>query len=59
LDLTQFLANGVVLVKLELRDSSGKLLSDNFYRLAADSASYRPLARLSPGTTRSQGRSNT
>lgn len=46
LDLSQFPASGVVLVKLELRDASGKLLSDNFYWLGAESASYRALGRL-------------
>jgi hypothetical protein len=46
LDLAQSLAGGVVLVKLELHDASGKLLSQNLYWLAADSASYRPLGRL-------------
>jgi Exo-beta-D-glucosaminidase Ig-fold domain len=48
LDPSQFLATGVVLVKLELRDASGKLLSDNLYWLTADSASYRALGRLAP-----------
>ena len=40
------LSDGVVLVKLELRTSSGELVSDNFYWLGAESASYRRLNRL-------------
>jgi hypothetical protein len=39
-------ANRIVLIKLELRDSSGALLSDNFYWLGADGASYRALNRV-------------
>jgi Exo-beta-D-glucosaminidase Ig-fold domain/Glycosyl hydrolases family 2/Concanavalin A-like lectin/glucanases superfamily/Glycosyl hydrolases family 2, sugar binding domain/Glycosyl hydrolases family 2, TIM barrel domain len=46
LDLKPFLAAGVVFVKLELRDSSGKLLSQNFYWLGAESSSNRPLDTL-------------
>jgi hypothetical protein len=46
LDLAPHLSNGVVLVKLELRNSSGHLLSDNFYWLAAQSSSYRQLNKL-------------
>lgn len=33
-------------VKLELRDSAGKVHSDNFYWLAADGPAYRALGRL-------------
>jgi hypothetical protein len=40
------LSDGVVLVKLELRSSSGNLVSDNFYWLGAESASYRRLNRI-------------
>ncbi len=36
----------VVLVKLELRNSAGQLVSDNLYWLGATSASYRQLTRL-------------
>ena len=36
----------VVLVKLELRNSSGEMVSENFYWLGAESASYRRLNRL-------------
>jgi Exo-beta-D-glucosaminidase Ig-fold domain/Concanavalin A-like lectin/glucanases superfamily/Glycosyl hydrolases family 2/Glycosyl hydrolases family 2, sugar binding domain/Glycosyl hydrolases family 2, TIM barrel domain len=46
LDLAPLFSNGVLLAKLELKDGSGKLLSDNFYWLAADSASYRRLNKL-------------
>ncbi len=46
LELAPLFSNGVLLVKLELKDGAGKLLSDNFYWLAADSASYRQLNRL-------------
>jgi hypothetical protein len=46
LDLKQFLDSGVVFVKLELRDASGKLLSQNLYWLGAESSSYRALGRL-------------
>jgi hypothetical protein len=46
LDLAQFLANGLVLVKLELHDADGKLLSENLYWLGVDGPSYRALGRL-------------
>jgi hypothetical protein len=46
LDVAQHLATGVILVKLELRSADNRLLSDNFYWLAADSAAYRALNRL-------------
>lgn len=46
LELGQYLASGMVLVKLELRDASGKLLSQNLYWLAGESAGYRALGRL-------------
>ena len=36
----------VVFVKLELRSAAGELVSENFYWLGAESASYRPLSRL-------------
>ena len=50
LDLGQQVKDGVALVKLELRDSSGKLVSSNFYWLAEDPASYRQLNRLPQAT---------
>jgi glycosyl hydrolase family 2/Ig-like domain-containing protein/concanavalin A-like lectin/glucanase superfamily protein len=46
LDLAPFLKENVALVKLELRDSSGKLVSDNFYWMGGTSADYRKLNRL-------------
>ena len=50
LDLTSFLQTGMVLVKLELHDAQGKLLSDNVYWLGAESSSYRELNRLHAAT---------
>jgi len=47
LELAPLLANGVVLVKLELRNASGDLLSENLYWLGTDGAAYRALNRLS------------
>lgn len=38
--------DAVVLVKLELRNPAGELVSENLYWLAAESASYRRLNRL-------------
>jgi Exo-beta-D-glucosaminidase Ig-fold domain/Glycosyl hydrolases family 2/Concanavalin A-like lectin/glucanases superfamily/Glycosyl hydrolases family 2, sugar binding domain/Glycosyl hydrolases family 2, TIM barrel domain len=46
LDLAPHLKSNVALVKLELRDSAGKLVSDNFYWLGGDTADYRKLNRL-------------
>ena len=48
LDLAPFLSSGVVVVKLELHDASGQLVSENLYWLAADRWSYRALGRLAP-----------
>ncbi len=39
-------ASGLVLVKLELHDAGGDLLSDNFYWLGAKASSYRALTHL-------------
>lgn len=48
LDIASLLSeNAVLFVQLEMRDSSGKVLSHNFYWLAADSTSYRALNQLS------------
>ena len=41
-----FAENPVVLVRLELRGPSGELMSDNFYWIGTDGASYRALNRL-------------
>jgi Glycosyl hydrolase 2 galactose-binding domain-like/Exo-beta-D-glucosaminidase Ig-fold domain/Glycosyl hydrolases family 2/Concanavalin A-like lectin/glucanases superfamily/Glycosyl hydrolases family 2, TIM barrel domain len=46
LDLAPQIRDNVVLVKLEMRDASGKLVSDNFYWLGGESADYRKLNRL-------------
>jgi Exo-beta-D-glucosaminidase Ig-fold domain/Concanavalin A-like lectin/glucanases superfamily/Glycosyl hydrolases family 2/Glycosyl hydrolases family 2, TIM barrel domain/Glycosyl hydrolases family 2, sugar binding domain len=46
LDLAPFLAEGVVIVKLELVDASDKMVSENLYWLGAESSSYRALTRL-------------
>jgi hypothetical protein len=46
LDLAPFLKENVALVKLELRDSAGKLVSDNFYWMGGTSADYRKLNRM-------------
>jgi hypothetical protein len=46
LDVAPLLANAVVLIKLELRNAAGQLVSDNLYWLGADSSSYRQLNRL-------------
>ncbi|HTU35577.1 MAG TPA: LamG-like jellyroll fold domain-containing protein [Candidatus Acidoferrum sp.] len=49
LDVAQlFASNDVVLVKLVLRDGTGKILSQNLYWLAASSPDYRALDRLAP-----------
>jgi hypothetical protein len=50
LDLTQPLAAGVILIKLELHSADNQLLADNLYWLAADSPNYRPLNHLPPVT---------
>jgi hypothetical protein len=46
LDLAPLMASGVVLLKLELHDNAGKLLSDNFYWLAGEAPQLRQLNRL-------------
>ena len=46
LDLKPYLAHGMVLVKLELTDSSGKVVSSNLYWLGDQAAQYRELTRL-------------
>ena len=49
LELAPLLSSeGIVLVNLELRNSSGEVVSRNFYWLGADNASYRRLNRLPP-----------
>jgi hypothetical protein len=46
LDLGPLLGDGVVLVKLELHNASGQLISDNFYWLGAKTSSLRALNKL-------------
>ncbi len=46
LDLAPFLAQGMVIVKLELVDSAGKTVSQNLYWLGSEPSSYRELTRL-------------
>jgi Exo-beta-D-glucosaminidase Ig-fold domain len=46
LELSPLIANDVAFVRLELLDGTGKLVSDNFYWLASDSATYRQLTKL-------------
>ena len=41
---------GVILVKLELKDAAGKLLSENFYWEAAHKADYKGLGAMPPAT---------
>jgi hypothetical protein len=48
LDLAPLIAEDVVLVKLQLKNAQGQLLSDNLYWLSADYANYRQLNRLPP-----------
>jgi hypothetical protein len=50
LDPAPLFANGVVLIKLELRSAAGQLVSENLYWLGADSSAYRQLNRLPPAT---------
>ena len=48
LDLAPLLANGVVLVKLQLKSAGSEVLSQNLYWLAAKSSDYRALDKLPP-----------
>jgi Exo-beta-D-glucosaminidase Ig-fold domain/Concanavalin A-like lectin/glucanases superfamily/Glycosyl hydrolases family 2/Glycosyl hydrolases family 2, TIM barrel domain len=50
LDLAPYLAKGMVIVALELRDSAGNVVSQNLYWLGAKSSSYRELTRLAPAS---------
>ena len=43
-------AAGVVLVRLELKDAGGRLLSDNFYWQAATHTGYKRLETMAPAT---------
>ncbi|HEX6881646.1 MAG TPA: glycoside hydrolase family 2, partial [Terriglobales bacterium] len=46
LELEPLVANTMAIVKLELRDGSGRLLSDNLYWIGGDNSDYRQLTRL-------------
>ena len=46
LELAPLLGNGVVIVKLQMTDGSGRVLSDNLYWIGGNSRSYRTLTRL-------------
>lgn len=48
LDLAPYLVQGMVIVKLELLDANGSVLSQNLYWLGAKSSSYRELNSLGP-----------
>jgi Exo-beta-D-glucosaminidase Ig-fold domain/Glycosyl hydrolases family 2, TIM barrel domain len=48
LDLAPILANGLVLVRLEMKSASGDVLSRNFYWLGEKSEDYRALDKLPP-----------
>jgi hypothetical protein len=50
LDLAPLMVTDVILVKLELRNASGELISDNLYWLGATSPAYRQLTRLPAAT---------
>jgi hypothetical protein len=48
-DIAQFIGQeGIVLVALRLRDTAGKMISDNTYIQAKDDASYQKLNALAP-----------
>jgi hypothetical protein len=46
LELAPLMAENMVLVKLQLKDAVGRLLSDNLYWLSADYENYRQLTKL-------------
>jgi len=50
LDLAPLMLKDVILVKLELRNAAGQVISDNLYCLGATGASYRQLTRLPAAT---------
>ncbi len=49
-DLAVHLKGNVAFVKLELRDRTGKTISDNFYWLGEATSDYRKMNRLAPAT---------
>ena len=50
LELEPLEKDAVVLVKLELQDENGKMISSNLYWLTEESQNYRELTRLAPAT---------
>lgn len=50
LDLTSLLSKGLVLVRLQLADATGAVLSNNLYWLAGQPAQYRTLTTLASAT---------
>jgi hypothetical protein len=59
LELDKLLSDGMVLVKLGLRNPTGELVSENFYWLGADSESYRQLNRLAAASVSATASSST
>jgi hypothetical protein len=59
LDLGQYLAQGMVLVSLELRDTHGMVVSQNLYWLGARPSSYRELNKLAPTQLKSSASTST
>ena len=59
LDLSPYLANGMVLVSLELRDAQGRVASQNLYWLGAKPSSYRELNHLAPTNLKTSARTTT
>jgi hypothetical protein len=56
LDLAPLMGDGVVLVKLELRDSGGAVVAENLYWLGTTSAAYRKLGRMGAATVTASAR---
>ncbi len=46
LELEPLIGNTMAIVKLELRDAAGRVLSDNLYWVGGDNSEYRKLTRL-------------
>ncbi len=57
LDLAPLEKDAVVLVKLELKDQTGKVVSSNLYWLTAEGQNYRELTRLTPATVTATAKS--
>lgn len=58
LQLATVMQSGMVLVKLELRNSAHQLLSDNLYWLGSSSSQYRQLNHLAAATLSANATSN-